>query len=222
MSKSPDQPDAFTGPETRPEIDAVLPLVYEELRNVASSYFRREGDGHTLQPTALVHEAYVRMAQGGTLPMADRRQFLAVAARAIRQVLVDHARGKHARKRGGDWRRITLNPDLTPGHERVLDVLAIDEAITRLAELSARQARVVELRFFAGMKDDEIADVLDVSPRTVRGDWQVARAWLKRELWERMTHGGPGPTRARFGPLPSRAQPSRGRARRLSPIRESG
>jgi RNA polymerase sigma-70 factor (ECF subfamily) len=161
----------------------MLSLVYQELREVASAFFRREGTGHTLQPTALVHEAYVRMVRSGTIPMADHRQFLAVAARAIRQVLVDHARGKDAQKRGGDWRRISLDHALTPSdRNRLFDILSIDEALTRLGQLSQRQARIVELRFFAGMNDDEIADALGVSTRTVRGDWQVARAWLRREL----------------------------------------
>lgn len=171
-----------SGPPATSEVDALLPRVYDELRGLAAAFHRREAAGHTLQPTAIVHEAYMRLARGETPPAGSRRQFFGIAARVIRQVLVDHARGRGAAKRGGDWQRISLDGPAVEGGEATLDVLELDEALDRLAGLNERQARVVELRFFAGMNDDEAGDVLGVSPRTVRGDWRVARAWLRREL----------------------------------------
>lgn len=161
--------------------EELLPLVYDELRALAAGFLRRERREHTLQPTALVHEAYLKMvARGGEI--AHRREFLAVAAVAMRRVLTDHARRKLAEKRGGARQRITLAPDLTPAAGAELDVIDLDEALVRLAELDPRKSRVVELRFFAGLSCEEVAEILSVSRKTVVDDWTVARIWLHREL----------------------------------------
>ncbi len=160
-------------------LDRLLPLVYDELRRVADIQLRRERPGHTLQPTALVHETYLKLADA-EVPASSRAHFLAVAARAMRQVLVDHARRRGAAKRGGGWSSTTL----TDGAARVeLDpeeLLALDRA---LEELEPRQRQVVECRFFGGMEEAEIAEALGVSDRTIRRDWVKARAWLYRALY---------------------------------------
>jgi len=154
--------------------------VYAHLRAVAGTYFRGRAANHTLQPTALVHEAWLRMAKSDSAP-TDREHFMAVAARAMRQILVDHARRRGAQKRGGDRERISLTglPGDAPGE---LDVLAVDAALTELAQLNERQARIVELRFFGGLTVPETADALDVSVATVEKDWRRARAWLYGKL----------------------------------------
>lgn len=163
--------------------ERLIPLIYDELRVLAEQYMKRERPGHTLQPTALVHEAFLRLASGPDLRPESRCQFMAIAARAIRQVLIDHARGHGARKRGGDWQRITLDSRIGGGPPTdPIDLIALDAAMHRLAALSERQATIVELRFFGGLTVEEVADALDLSPRTVKGDWRVARAWLWREL----------------------------------------
>jgi len=154
--------------------------VYEDLRRLAEAYFRRQDPGHTLQPTALVHEAWLRLAQGPAI--ADREHFLAVAATAMRQILVDHARRRGAAKRGGDASRITLDDAVSPAPAPALDLLDLDAALTMLARLDPRKARVVELRFFAGLTLAEVAAVLHVSAVTIGTDWRMARAWLSREL----------------------------------------
>jgi RNA polymerase sigma factor (TIGR02999 family) len=163
----------------RSAVDRLFPLVYDELRRLAGGQLRRHAPSPTLQATGLVHEAYLKMVGGAGVPAADRAHFLAIAARAMRQVLIDRARGRARQKRGGGWQQTTLSD----GH-RVLDlamddVLALDRA---LAELEPRQREVVEYRFFAGMEEAEIAGVLGVSERTVRRDWVKARAWLFRSL----------------------------------------
>lgn len=168
-------------------LDRLVAMVYGDLRDVAARQLRRERQGHTLHATALVHEAYVRLAGGDALDVSDRAHFLAVAARAMRQVLVDYARRHNAAKRGGGWARTTL----ASGHA-VLEVdpaelLALDQA---LDELDERQRRVVELRFFGGMEEEEIAALLKVSSRTVRRDWVKARAWLYRSMYP--DGSGPG------------------------------
>ena len=161
-------------------LEQVLPLVYEELRRLARRHLRSEADGHTLHATELVHETYLKLL-GGTPPDAENRpHLLAMASRAMRQLLVDHARGRKAQKRGGDWVRTTLGDgalvlDTTPE-----ELLALDEA---LQELDPRQREVVECRFFGGMEESEIAVVLGVSERTVRRDWVKARAWLYTRLY---------------------------------------
>lgn len=160
-------------------LDRLIELVYDELRFLARRQLARERVGHTLHATALVHEAYVKLA-GGPIDASDRAHFLAIAARAMRQILVDHARRKGAQKRGGDWEVTTLTDGSQAVEFRPEEILALDRA---LDELDERQRQVVELRFFGGMEESEIATVLDVSERTVRRDWVKARAWLYRSLY---------------------------------------
>lgn len=160
-------------------LDRLLPLVYDELRQVAEAQLRRERPGHTLQPTALVHETYLKLC-GGDLPASSRAHFLALAARAMRQVLVDHARRRGAAKRGGAWSATTLTDGAASIELDPEELLALDRA---LDELEPRQRQVVECRFFGGMEESEIAEALGVSERTVRRDWVKARAWLYRALY---------------------------------------
>lgn len=157
-------------------------MVYDELRALAESCLQRERHGHTLQATALVHEAYLRLIKQEEVEWRNRAHFFAIAAQAIRRILVDHARGRQRAKRGGDRERVTLDEDVAITPDRDLDVVELDEALEKLAQLNQRQARIVELRFFGGLALREVAEVLGVSPRTVDGDWCMARAWLRREL----------------------------------------
>ncbi len=168
-------------------VNRLMPLVYNELRALAERYLRRERPSHTLQATALVHEAYVRLIRQEDVEWQNRAHFFAVAAQAIRRILVDHARGKQRAKRGGDRERVRLDEDVAVPAERDLDLVALDEALEKLARLHARQARIVELRFFAGLNLKDVATYLGISPRTVDGDWGMARAWLRRELREEGT-----------------------------------
>ena len=189
----PDQPQvtallhAWSGGD-RAALDALLPIVYDELRRQARGALAREGVGHTLQPTALVHEAYLRLVDQTHARWEGRTQFFAVAAQLMRRVLVDRARRRHAAKRGGGARHLTLADADAAGvaadaeHEGGVDVLALDEALTRLATLDPERARLVELRYFAGMSIPEAAAALGVSPATVGRQWAVARLWLRREL----------------------------------------
>ena len=165
--------------EGRDAIDRLLPLVYEPLRRVAFRQLRREREGHTLDPTALVHEAYLKLLPAG-VEWRDRAHFFAVAARAMRQVLVDHARVRAAEKRGGNAVPTTLSGKDFPVGLDFEELLALDDALGRLDE---RQRRVVEMRFFAGMTEEEIAEVLGLSVRTVQREWVKARAWLYAELY---------------------------------------
>jgi len=169
--------------ETAAEAE-LLPLVYTELRVLAAHSLRGERCGHTLSPPALVHEAYLRLADDASLAPQDRRQFFAVAARRMRQVLVDHARHRDAGKRGGPQREaITLSAlDADGGEERSVDALALDQALSRLQDIDPRKAQVVELRYFAGLEMSDIAELLDVSRATVQRDWEVARAFLFQAL----------------------------------------
>ncbi len=164
--------------------ERLLPLVYDELRGLANGYFARQPAGHTLQPTALVHEAYLKLAGREGIHWQSRAHFMAVAAKAMRHILMNHARDKAAVKRGGGRRQITLDEGFTPAADgrRELDLIALDEALTKLGELSDRQGRVVELRFFGGLTIAEAAHVLGVGTTTVEDDWHLARAWLGREL----------------------------------------
>jgi RNA polymerase sigma factor (TIGR02999 family) len=164
----------------REALDRLLPLVYEELRQLAGRQLARERAGHTLGATALVHEAYVKLSGGGTCGACDRAHFLAIAGRAMRQVLVDYARRRARAKRGGGWERTTLGDGDAAVEFRPEEMLALDRA---LDELDPRQREIVEYRFFAGMEEREIAEVLGVSERTVRRDWVKARAWLYRSLY---------------------------------------
>ena len=161
----------------------VAPLVYDDLRTIAEVQLRNERRDHTLQPTALVHEAYLRLSEQRRRQWKERRQFFAVASRVMRQVLVDHARARQASKRGGEATRIEVTSlGEIPAPPEVFDVLPLDEALIRLSTLQPRLARVVELRFFGGLEVEETAALLDCSPRTVKRDWALARAWLVREL----------------------------------------
>ena len=173
----------------RGELNELLPRVYDELRAVAHRMMCGERAGHMLQTTALVHEAYVRLLGQRNLSPGERAPFLAAAATTIRRVLVDHARQRRASKRGGGWRRLmplteqhVRDEPPAPAHADALDLLALDQALGKLAQVDARAADVVTMRYFGGLTVDQIARVLDVSPRTVGDDWSMARAWLRREL----------------------------------------
>lgn len=163
-------------------VDQLFPLVYEELRSRARRQIGRERGGHTLQPTALVHEAFLRLAKAESLPAENRVHFYAIASRVMRQVLVDHARGFRAEKRGGAAQRLSVtDADLAP-ERSAADILDLNEALERLFALDERKARVVDMRYFGGMTEAEIAIVLGVTEKTVRRDWQFAKVWLYREL----------------------------------------
>jgi RNA polymerase sigma factor (TIGR02999 family) len=163
----------------------LMPLVYDELRRLAARYISRERPGQTLQATALVNEAYIRLAAERPREFANRTHFLAIAALSMRQILVQRARRRAAKKRGGAPQRVTLNdnhlsPANSPGEH--IDILALDEALERLAAMDPKLARIVELRYFAGLTVEETADVVGSSPATVKRHWETARAWLKRAL----------------------------------------
>jgi RNA polymerase sigma-70 factor, ECF subfamily len=167
-----------------PEAEAqLIPLVYAELRRLASHYLDRERGDHTLQPTALVHEAFLRLASENQPDWQDRAHFFGVAARLMRQILVDHARRYQSLKRGGNYTRSTITEELTLySPEKSAELLALDEALQHLANQDPRQCRVVEMKFFAGLNIEQIAAVLNVSPRTVKREWTMARAWLHQEI----------------------------------------
>ena len=165
-------------------IDRLFPLVYQQLRQAAESVLRAERPGHTLQPTALVHEAYLKLVGGGAIPARDRSHFLSIAARAMRQILVDHARRRGARKRGHGETPLPLDFPIADGRGLAFDELvALDDALDHLSENSPRLRSVVELRFFAGLNEEQIAETLGVTTRTVQRDWVRARAWLYREVY---------------------------------------
>ncbi len=167
-------------------LDQLFPLVYAQLKASAQRVLAREGGGHTLQPTALVHEAYMKLVGGGPVPASDRMQFQAIAARAMRQVLVDHARRRKAFKRGQGAVLAELPEDVAGRDLPVDELVALSDALDRLSAVSARLRSVVEMRFFAGLEEKEIAEALGVTTRTVERDWVKARAWLYREVY------GPG------------------------------
>lgn len=169
----------------RSAIQRLLPLVYEELRALAGNFFREERADHTLQPTALVHEAFVKLVGATEIQWDDRRHFMTVAATAMRRILIDHARRKDAKKRGSGWGRVSLHPELAEASRAEADIIALDEVLTRLAELNPQHARIVELRFFGGLTLREVAGVLETSTATVERDWRLIRAWLACELDER-------------------------------------
>ena len=163
-------------------LDRLVPLVYQELRRVAARHLRREAPGHALQATALVHEVYLRLVDVDRMALKNRAHFFAVAAVLMRQILVDHARRQRADKRGGGVTMLSLD-DVSPATQPAsVDVLALDQALDALSALDARQARIVELRFFAGLNVDETAGALEISPATVERDWALAKAWLYRRL----------------------------------------
>ena len=166
----------------RQALDALMPLVYEELRRLAGHYLRQERPGHTLQSTALVHEAFVRLVGTNPPEWQNRAHFYGVTARLMRQVLVDHARTHRAEKRGGDSLKLTLDEGLVGAGKRDFDILALDDALNQLALISPQQSQIVELRFFSGLSIEETSEVLAISPATVKRHWTVARAWLFREM----------------------------------------
>ena len=163
-------------------LDELTPLVYEELHSQAARYLRRERPGHTLQTTALINEAYLRLIDAKDVHWQSRTHFFAIAANIMRRVLVEHARRRDTDKRGGSHVRIQLDENLAVADAGDVDLLAIDEALDRLAAIDPQQERVVELRFFSGLSVDETAAALGVSPKTVKRDWSVARAWLRRAI----------------------------------------
>ena len=171
--------DTSTG--SPPPAKELAPLVYDELRRLAAAYMRRERPGQTLQPTALVHEVYLRLAGAGT-PWHDKRHFIGIAARSMRQILVERARARGAQKRWAGLDRVSLSDALAVNADPEGMLPALDEALERLAAIDAEQARIVELRFFAGLSIEETADALGLSPATLKRRWSLARAWLYREL----------------------------------------
>lgn len=160
----------------------LMPLVYDELRQLAHHYLRRERADHTLQATGLVHEAYLRLVDQSTTTWQNRAHFFGVAAQVMRRILVDYARAHRAEKRGGDRQKLAFDEALTPSAERSVDLIALDDALKDLVTFDARQSRIVELRFFGGLTIEEVGEVLDVSPRTIKREWRMARAWLRREI----------------------------------------
>jgi RNA polymerase sigma-70 factor (ECF subfamily) len=163
-------------------LDELTPLVYEELHQLAHRYMRGERAGHTLQTTALVNEAYTRLIDWKNVRWQNRAHFFGVSAELMRRILVDFARARGYQKRGGGMRTVTLNDAINVSNEKGVDLIALDEALSALAQLDPRQSKVVELRFFGGLTNEEAAEVLNVSVATARRDWSLARAWLHREL----------------------------------------
>lgn len=161
--------------------EKLLPLVYNELHRLAKIYMRRERPDHTLQPTALINEAYLRLARDST-DWQSRAHFIGIAANVMRQVLIDHARRHNARMRGGDLLRVDFDEGFIASDGKSPDLLALDEALVKLEKINPRQAKVVELRYFAGLSVDEIANILGIAPRSVKRDWSVARVWLYRAI----------------------------------------
>jgi RNA polymerase sigma factor (TIGR02999 family) len=160
----------------------VFPLIYDELRRLAQQQLLREPDGHTLSPTALVHEAYMRLIDYSRMEWQGRAHFMAVASTAMRRILVDHARGHRSAKRGGMLKRISIDDVELGAEDRAELLIAIDDALGRLKEIDARQAQVVECRFFGGMTEEETADALGIGLRTAKRDWAKAKSWLHREI----------------------------------------
>ncbi|MBS0189068.1 MAG: sigma-70 family RNA polymerase sigma factor [Planctomycetes bacterium] len=163
---------------SRGDLDALMVAMYDDLRRLAAAHLRSERPDHTLQPTALVHEAYAKLVNQRTTTWNDRLHFFAVASQIIRRILVDHARNKEAVKRGGGSDRLSLDEQRVPSPQRTPDLIALDEALEQLAELDAIQSRIVELRFFGGCTVEEVSEILQIPRRTVERHWQAARAWL--------------------------------------------
>jgi len=184
-SKNPDITQLLIawGNGRREALDDLMPIVYADLRRLAGGYMRREAAGHALQPTALVHEAYVRLIDQKQVKWRNRAHFFGVAAGMMRRILVDSARRRRAEKRGGGWERVTLAGDepATDGHAEI-DVLALHEALERLAEFDPQQERIVEFRYFGGLTIEETAEVVGSSPASVVREWTIAKAWLRADL----------------------------------------
>lgn len=170
-------------------LEQLIPAVYQELRRMADHYLRRESPGHSLQPTALVHEAYLRLIDQTQVEWHNRAHFFGVAAQMMRRILVDHAKAKHRAKRGGAARKLSLDEATHYTHERAAELVALDEALQSLAELDSRKSRIVELRYFGGLTVEETAQVLGVSDKTVMRDWNLAKAWLYQQLGQREDAG---------------------------------
>jgi RNA polymerase sigma factor (TIGR02999 family) len=178
---------AWSGGDTGAR-DRLIPLVYQELRRRAAAQLRRERAGYTLQPTALVHEVYLRLIDQQRAVWRDRTQFFCIASQMMRRILVDRARGHRTAKRSGRWARVTLDDAIAVTQSPDVDVLDLDSALTRLAAFDERKSQILELRFFTGLSLEETAEALGVSRATVERDWQAARAWLFKELSERAGH----------------------------------
>jgi RNA polymerase sigma-70 factor, ECF subfamily len=163
-------------------LDKLLPVVYDELRRQAARYLRRERPGHTLQTTALIHEAYLRLIDQKSVQWQNRAQFFGIAAQMMRRILVDHARTKHRAKRGGSDIRVSLTDATSVTKDPDLNLVELDEALNRLEKIDPQQSKIVELRFFSGLNVEETAAALQISPATVKRDWKVAKAWLYREI----------------------------------------
>jgi RNA polymerase sigma factor (TIGR02999 family) len=171
--------------------EKLMPLVYQELRKLARSYLNRQRPGHTLQTTALVNEAYLRLIDSSRVQWQNRAHFFAISANLMRRILVDFARSRGNLKRGGGAQRISLDQALEISVDRSAELVALDDALKTLATMNSRQSRIVELRYFGGLSEEEVAEALKVSPRTVRRDWSLARAWLYRELSKTTASGDP-------------------------------
>ena len=163
-------------------LDQLTPLVYDELHRVARRYMRRESPAHTLQTSALVNEAYLRLVDQKNIRWQNRSHFFGIAAKLMRRILVDHARAHARAKRGGEAQKLSLDEKAGMSKEQVVDLVAIDEALSKLAEFDPHKSRIVEMKFFGGLSTDEIAECLNVSSRTIEREWRKAKAWLKREL----------------------------------------
>ena len=163
-------------------LDQLIPLVHDELRRLARRHMAGERAGHTLQATALVNEAYLRLIEVNQVRWQNRAHFFAISAQLMRQILVDYARKRRSRKRGGDVRQVFLDEEMIVSEERAANVVALDDALKSLAEIDPRKSQIVELRFFGGLSIEETAEVLAVSPGTVMRDWTLAKAWLRREI----------------------------------------
>jgi RNA polymerase sigma factor (TIGR02999 family) len=163
-------------------LDSLVPIVYDELRRQASRYLRRERVGHTLQTTALINEAYMRLVDQKNVHWQNRAHFFGIAAQLMRRILVDHARTRKRAKRGGSDVRVSLNEATVKSKSQDLDIVALDEALERLVEIDPQQSRIVELRFFSGLNVEETAEALRISPATVKREWRIAKAWLYREI----------------------------------------
>ena len=162
--------------------DELMPLVYDELHRLAHRYMNRERPGHTLQTSALVNEAFIRLIDQKDVDWQNRTQFFALAAQMMRRILVDHARSRQYQKRGGDPRRVSFDETMMVSHERVDEVIALDDALKNLAQFDQRKSQIVELRFFGGLSIEETAELLKVSPGTVMRDWTLAKAWLRKQI----------------------------------------
>jgi len=160
----------------------LMPIVFDELRRIAAGYFEHEAEGHTLQPTALVNEVYLRLVGRRTVQWQNRAHFFGFAAELMRRILVDHARSRKTAKRGKGAPKISLDETIASAEDRDLDLIALDDALKSLTEIDPRQSRIVELRFFAGLTIDEIAEVMEISATTVKREWKTARVWLFREI----------------------------------------